>query len=305
MIVRMPCRVISSNPDSLKVRRKCRSGRIIFRCLSGRLNCQITAVLEQHHFQVASLLITCRTIIISFQQFICCLLRWNLSKIQIDTSKDRRVIIHMCLSQSIIRIFFYSICCFIHISTHSGSNLLLAFACAIYRIIILVICSNRCNNRNSLCILDCNLFVTIFCCSAFCQNLCLRTEFHLIVFQLSVDRNQRILDICRPFSFIRLWLWVVASIPLFIIRLHSDIQIQLIATFRSQSCHKYIVRITYKVLTSIMCIPVIILNSGNCRIQIQCSLVIFNVFVRDTFKIQIHISVTQIISVSVYSCIIT
>ena len=281
MIVRMPCRVISSNPDSLKVRRKCRSGRIIFRCLSGRLNCQITAVLEQHHFQVASLLITCRTIIISFQQFICCLLRWNLSKIQIDTSKDRRVIIHMCLSQSIIRIFFYSICCFIHISTHSGSNLLLAFACAIYRIIILVICSNRCNNRNSLCILDCNLFVTIFCCSAFCQNLCLRTEFHLIVFQLSVDRNQRILDICRPFSFIRLWLYCifVASTACFIIRLHSDIQIQLIATFRSQSCHKYIVRITYKVLPSIMCIPVVILNSGNRRIQIQCSLVVFNIFI--------------------------
>ena len=173
MIVRMPCRVISSNPDSLKVRRKCRSGRIIFRCLSGRLNCQITAVLEQHHFQVASLLITCRTIIISFQQFICCLLRWNLSKIQIHTAKNGGIIIHMCLSQRIVRILFYRSRCFVYISAHSRSYLLLRFPSTILWIIIFIICSDGSNDGNSFCVFYRNFLISILRSSAFCQYFCL------------------------------------------------------------------------------------------------------------------------------------
>ena len=67
-----------------------------------------------------------------------------------------------------------------------------------------------------------------------------------------------------------------------------------------------IVRIACEVLSWIMSTSFIIINTGNCCIQIQITSVIFHIAVGwYILKIDIHISKTQIISISICSVIIT
>ena len=88
MIVRMPCGVIRSDPDSLQVRRKSCSSFIlrsvfVHRSLSRWSHRQITSVLEEHQFQITFFCFGSRSFFICLQQLIRCLVRHCLSDVKI------------------------------------------------------------------------------------------------------------------------------------------------------------------------------------------------------------------------------
>ena len=196
-------------------------------------------------------------------------------------------------------------CCLVYIPTDSGIQCFCTFTGTVFWIFIFIIGCNGSDDRNTCCI--CNrYFIGSVCGGSVCNHFCLGIEFHLVIFQSSGNRDLTAVYFCIPVSLIRICSRIVASAALFVVRIDLDIEVQFAASAGCcQFCHQHIVRIADEVFSYIVCAIVIILYACNSCVKIQCSFVVADGTFCDTFEIQVHISIAQVITITIRTCIIT
>ena len=141
---------------------------------------------------------------------------------------------------------FYSVKAFLRCSFYYTRyfcmKLFRSLACAVCRILVLIICVRADINSHCISVGDSQCIAVCRHFSAFRHCLQDRIIFHLVVRYFSGKKERISLCHCRAA----------------LIGREGDVQVQLVPAFRGKPCHQDIVRIAHKILSGIMC-PVYII----------------------------------------------